>query len=71
MICPNCDDIIKPEMLEFMIVDPYSPARIYFEEAERPIERPEYPVIKDKGMAIESIFVCPKCGTVRANLNGM
>lgn len=71
MICPNCNDPIKPEMNEFRICNPYSPTEVYLQEVERVVERPEFTQFKLGGTIIESIFICPKCGTMRANLNGM
>ena len=68
MICPNCNDTIGQDMVEFAILDPYSPCRIYLGEVERKTDSPDFPMEKVGDMEIESVFICPKCGTIRANV---
>lgn len=62
--CPYCETKMK----EFAIADlSYSSLK----EVKREEERPEFVKIDPKGQCIETIFVCPECGVMKANIYGM
>lgn len=66
--CPYCETKMK----EFAIVDFSYNSYSHLKEVKRDEERPEFFIeIDPKDPCIETIFVCPKCGVMKANIYGM
>ena len=63
--CPYCETKMK----EFAISD--WGVCCCLREVKREEERPEFVKIDPDGQCIETIFVCPECGVMKANIYGM